>query len=314
MRVTIAAILVVLCLGACATTANLTLDARRLSPWTVALRDSQIEGAFVMIFRHNEQQVLLVGAEHDNAPDSATFQLIDAAFTLAPVESVIVEGTRTALGPDPAALRALSDESLDAAGLQPNGETVPTVRGALRHGATLLGGEPEEVDVIERAIGLGVTPQDIAGFYVLRVIPQWLRDGSASGPDDRRMIALIERQLARVRVSFGNRDTGLSTYADWLVWYRRTNGRDFGSGFDPEETGPLVDGPWGSNKIAAAVARARDSHLLNVIASTLAARRSVMVVYGASHALILRGALERRFGPPCYLGSDMGEARRRCLT
>jgi hypothetical protein len=267
-----------------------------------------------MVFRRPGQLVTLVGVEHDNDPAGMTFQLIDAAFQLAPVDLVIVEGTRTSLGPDPAVLRALAAEPVDAGGLQPNGETVPTVRGAIGRNATLLGGEPDETQVMERAAQFGVTRQDLVGFYTLRVVPQWLRDGSASAPMDPRLVPLIERQLARIKTMLGEVDTGMSTYTEWAAWYRRTNGREFGIAFDPEETGPLADGPWRTNRIAASIARARDTHLLRVIGSSLHSHRSVMVVYGGSHAMIVRSALERRFGPPCYFGNQIADLRRHCLT
>ena len=90
----------------------------------------------------------------------------------------------------------------------------------------------------------------------------------------------------------------------------RTGG-PFGDDFATEEIGPLADGPYGTNRAAYAVSRARYALLLRVIADRLDRGDAVVVVYGASHLPILRPALDAMLGTPCYVGADV-EAARAC--
>lgn len=104
----------------------------------------------------------------------------------------------------------------------------------------------------------------------------------------------------------------LPSFADWAHWYATTNHRPIGVDFDTEETGPRVDGRFPSNKIAAVIAGARDAHLHRLIVAHLEANESVIVVYGGSHLMMQRPALDAVLGPPCYFGDDIVKSRTKC--
>jgi hypothetical protein len=152
------------------------------------------------------------------------------------------------------------------------------------------------------------------GLYVLRVIPQWLRDRTISGTRDEKLPELVERQLSRSLNGLGIAKPPFTDFGGWADWYRSTNHKLIGDGLDIEEVGPLADGPWPSNRIAWSISKARDAHLLGMIERQLAEERSIVVVFGGSHAAILQPALDAGLGPPCYVGSDLSQARSRCLT
>jgi hypothetical protein len=105
-------------------------------------------------------------------------------------------------------------------------------------------------------------------------------------------MAELEHNRGRLAVP----TTVLPDYAAWARWYTKTNQKTFGASFEPEEAGPLADGRYGSNKIAEAISRARDEFMLNIIAQHLNAHESIMVVFGESHLMILRPALESMLG------------------
>ncbi len=302
-------------LAGCSTTpSTVQLKPERLASWTKQLRDSQSEDPFLYVYRKGNARLIFVGAQHENDPASKTFALIRDAFTVWNIDTVIVEGFASEAGPDASALLALATETLDSDGKQPNGEVVPAVRSAVQMGSKVLGGEASDLDVMRFAKSNGIKPVDVLGFYALRVIPQWLRDGSLASTRDPNLAALVEKQLSRSARDLGLADQTLSGFASWAQWYRSTNGKAIEGGIDIEEAGPLSDGPWPTNRIAAAIAKARDAHVLALVEEQISTGKSTIVVFGGSHALILRPALNEGLGEPCYVGSDISVAKQLCLT
>jgi hypothetical protein len=105
---------------------------------------------------------------------------------------------------------------------------------------------------------------------------------------------------------------GAPDYASWAQWYEQTNHKSFGASFELEETGPLADGRHASNQISEAIAHVRDEFLVEIVAKHLNAHESVMVVFGESHLMLLRPALNSMLGAPCYQGDDLQAARAQC--
>ena len=294
--------------------APLRPDTARLAPWTRALRDQQPDGPYVLVYKSGQMRLIFVAAQHENAVNSATFRLIGRAFTLWPVRSVIVEGSSAALGPNPPELMAIATRSHPNSALDADGETGPAVRNAIKVGAPVYGGEADDLAVRDFARNSGIKDLDILGYYILRVIPQWIRDGSIAGPGDPRLIQLVNTQRARSAAELEIASTVMPGFADFESWYQRTNRKPVSAGVDQEEAGPLVDGPWPTNRIGAAVSRARDAFLVEQIADRLNKDGSVLVVFGASHAMIDKPALNSMLGRPCYAGSDMTAAAKTCAA
>ena len=280
-------------------------DPARLAPWTVALRDAQPDEPRVAVYQYRGRPLVFVGAVHENDVESPTFRLIREVYDAFQFDTALVEGVPYASGPDPAGLFEYVDASEAEGSFQPGGETIPAVEGARRQGATVWGGEPSDPDVLALAAGAGVTETDVLGYYVLRVLPQWLREGETERPTDPRTRDLVEAELDAQRPRLGLGADTLPDVAAWTAWYAQTNGRPFGDGFATEEVGPLSDGPHGTNRVAYAVSQARDRFLLGRIAAHLDRGEAVLVVYGSSHLTILRPALDALLGPPCIAGADL---------
>jgi hypothetical protein len=285
----------------------------RLQPWTMALRDRQPEDGFAAVYRAGEARLVFVAAVHGNTVDSLTFRIIREAYAKFAFDTVIAEGFETSRGDNPPRLFQYAEESgPDSEGFVEGGETVPTVLGARDEGATLWGGEPDDLDVKARILAEGFPAEDLLGFYVLRNIPQWIGERKIDHAGDPRLEALATAELARERAALQLAPTVLPGYADWLAWYRASNGKALDASFVTEEVGPLADGRFGTNRIAYALSRARDGYLHELVVKHLAEGESVLVVYGASHLTIQRPALDAVLGRPCYVGSDMGRAAADC--
>ncbi len=304
--------LLLLFLSGCAA-APLRPAPEKLEPWTTSLRDRQPEDAFAAVYKRGRHRLVFVAAKHANRDDSLTFRLIRDAYAAFQFDTVIAEGFATSRGANPARIFEYAAKSGPRAdGFVEGGETVPTVLGARQEQATLWGGEPDDLDVKAHIIAEGLSGTDLLGLYALRNIPQWIGERKIEHAGDPRLKPLVEGVLASDRTALQLPSDVLASYAEWADWYQRLNGKPLGAGFVTEETGPLADGKFGTNRIAFAVSRARDTYLHKLIISHLNAGESVLVVFGGSHLMIHRPALDDALGPPCYLGTQLIRAASAC--
>lgn len=294
------------------TSACTSQGSEKLAVWTQALADSQHDGPELLLFQRGDRKLAFVGAQHDSDPDSRTHRLIDSTFLVFKPRIVIIEGAPTSWGYNPTRLIEVGSQRPNAQGLLPDGETVPTVRGALASGSIIIGGEPSDADVRRIVATRGVSDEDLLGFYVLRVIPQWLSQREFDDLKSTRATALIDKQLARSRAAL---KLSADLLPDATAWRRWRLERNFGASsdrIDIEEAGPLADGPWKTSQVGAAISRARDNHLFELTKAEIAKHRSVLVVFGGSHALIQLPALEELMGAPCYRGEKVESIPKSC--
>ena len=283
----------------------------RLAPWTTQLRDQQPEDATAAVYRRGQALLIFVGAVHENQTNSATFQMIRDAYAGFHIDVVIAEGYPTTKGPNPPRLMEYAEEEVRS-GFQEGGESVPTIAGAIKEGAQVWGGEPDDTDITSRVMAEGFSPADLLGYYALRVVPQWIREGKINDAGDPRLRALVDLELRRGRSALKLETAVLPNFNSWASWYQSLNGKPIGADFTTEEVGPLQDGSFGSNMIAAAVSRARDAFLHELIIKHLQEGKAVLVVFGGSHLAIQRPAFDAVLGRPCYAGGNLDEAPVRC--
>jgi hypothetical protein len=284
----------------------------KIAPWTTLLRDSEPDDAFTAVYAWRGKQLVFIAAKHSTRTDSQTFRLIDQAYASFHFDTVIVEGPPYSSGANPERLMSWAQAQRAIDGFLEGGEIVPTIRGAQDQQAVVWGGEPDDATIRARVVARGFELEDLLGFYTLRSIPQWIREKKITDAGDSQTPQLIEAELKRNRTRLQAPEGLLPNYANWVQWYERTNNKPFGATFELEETGPLADGRYATNKISEAIARVRDEFLLDVIAQHLNAQESVLVVYGKSHLTLLRSALDYMLGRPCYAGESLQAGRGRC--
>lgn len=294
------------------TTATLLPAPDKLQPWTTTLRDQQPEDAFAAVYKVGPNRLVFVAAQHANRDDSLTFRIIRDAFVAFDFNTVIVEGYPTSRGPNPPRLLEYASQRPSSDGFVEGGETVPAVHGARREGATVWGGEADHLAIKASVLREGFSAEDLLGLYVLRNIPQWIGERQIASAADPRLEALVTQALSRNREALHLPSSVLPGYREWAAWYGALNQRPIGAEFMTEEVGPLVDGRFGTNRIGAAISRARDAHLHNLVIAHLNASRNVLVVYGGSHLLIQRPALDAALGTPCYVGTALDHAAASC--
>ena len=289
-------------------------QSEQLIPFTAELLERQPDDAFSAVYSVGDKRLIWLGARHENQLDSLTFQLIADAYAQFSIDTVIIEGLATSQGPSPTLLiesaRANAAKARD--GFQPGGETVPTVLGAVKAGAVFIGGEPEDQDIKRRAIQQGLTEADILGFYTMRSIPQWIRERKIMDASDPKIEPLLLNELEWNRSALDIPKSVLPDMEAWRDWYQTRNGKPLGADFTTEEAGPRADGRFGTNLVGSAISRARAIHLHELAVSHLNSGGTVFVVYGASHLMIHRPALDGALGAACYSGNNLKEAAQMC--
>lgn len=278
-----------------------------LAPFTTTLRDSQPENAFAAVYRVGDGHLVWIAAKHSTRTESVTFRVVGDAYEAFEFDSVIGEGCPYTWGanPDRVIERALGWVEED--GFLRGGEQALSIRLAQRNQVEVWCGEPDDSEIRARVLAAGHSDDDLLGFYTLRSIPQWIRERRISGADDPGIESLIETELSRNRERLDLSETHLRDVRAWSAWYERVNGKPFGAAFVSEETGPLADGDHGTNSIGAAISAARATFLHERAAEHLANGETLAVVYGASHLMIHRPALDAMLGEPCYVGGDLME-------
>ena len=296
-----------------APTASLIARPDKLRPWTTRLRNQQPEEAFAVVYRSGRHHLIFVGAVHANEARSLTFQIIRDAFSSFRLDAVIAEGFPTARGPNPQSIfKYVSENAPDKDGFVEAGELVPTVLGAREEPATLWGGEAQDTDVKLRVLAQGLSVEDLLGFYVLRNIPQWIREKQIASAGDPALRSLVDRALVQNREKLQLQPDVLPGFGQWSAWYKSRNGKPIGVSFATEEVGPLADGKFRTNAIAYAVSRVRGAYLHELVVDHLNKKESVLVVFGGSHLMIQRPAFDAVLGAPCYVGTDLQRAAVSC--
>lgn len=284
----------------------------KLAVWNQALAESQRAGPELLLFQRGDRKLAFIGVQHDSNPASKSHRLIESTFIAFQPRVVIVEGAPTSWGYNPRRLLEVGNQRPDIHGLLPDGETVPAVRGALASGSIIVGGEPSDANVRRIAATGGISDEDLLGFYVLRVVPQWLSQREFDDLSSTRATALIDKQLARSRAELELSSNLLPDAAAWRRWRLERNVGASPNRIDIQEAGPLADGPWKTSQVGAAISRARDTHLFELTRAELAKYRSVLVVFGGSHALIQLPALRTLMGQPCYRGDNVKSVPKSC--
>ena len=249
---------------------------------------------FLEYFDTGRKSLVYVAARHENDGNSPTFKLIDRAFESYEVRIAILEGFPASYGPSPPALIEDFAANVDA-DFYRWGEPSYAALEANERGIPFLGGEPDESDVLRAVEEAGFTAKDLARFYFVRQIPQFLREGRHHAMEP---VDLYESFMPGVLRDLGLRP-GELPFDEFLVWYEDLNGKrlDFGT-FDSEETAPLKKGTYGTQRISHEVSMARERFILTRIAEALDEYDHALVVYGKSHLAQQRPALQAMLGEP----------------
>ncbi|TPW20659.1 MAG: hypothetical protein FD126_1444 [Elusimicrobia bacterium] len=137
---------------------------------------------------------------------------VKAIFDDLKPQAVLVEGFRTK---GDFSYREYDVEDFAADGFKTASEAGFAVWLAAGKKLPARGGEPEDAGTLAHVVKLGFTARDLLGFFVVRMVPSWRRDGEVPDESGFRAKAVenIERDRRKLRIKarFG--------YDDLLRWY-----------------------------------------------------------------------------------------------
>ena len=274
------------------------LDNSKIHSWSKFGDLKQEELPYMKTYEGCEKTLIYVAASHGNDAESPTFKMVRSAFDNHAINFAIVEGFPSAYGiSDP----QLLDYAKSVKGTASDAEAYEAIRLAIEKGAVFQGGEPDEKVIVDAIQKAGKTPVDLLGFYIVRQIPQYIRQNNLETIEDPRLDAEIDKLVQNLISETGIDRTELSAVdsaVKFKNWYWETNKMLFKESFRNQDAWPStsISDPRPTNFISDQVGDIRDQHIVSVINRALQDNTTVLVVYGGSHHVIQEPALKSVFG------------------
>ncbi len=293
-------LLIILLTGCQSRTVNKSTESSLASPDPTLFREwssetqsrEQFEPPYVSSFNRNGYTLDFIASDHSTGLDSATFRTIRDTFKKVHAKIVIIEGFPFNAGVSPKfitdmSLKCLKDkfsvcmEPLYASYLARQDE-VP-----------FIGAEPNEEFILQGITKQGYSAEDLLGYYIVRMIPQWQQEGKFQ---KNKIKKLIEKEILDTKKQIPvSKDYN---EADFEAWFRKATGQKFSTNTIRNSTiAPATDNKATTiNKLAALTGRLRDEHIIKVIHQSLRDYKNVLIVYGAGHLVMQRPAIEKMMG------------------
>lgn len=246
---------------------------------------------FASKYDDGAKKVYYVAGDHSTGM-GPNLKTVKAMFDELKPQAVLVEGMRTE---GDFSYRRMGVEDFARDGFKETTESPYAMWLAAQEGIPGRGGEPTEKMVLAEARKRGFSEADVLGFFTVRMVPSWRRDGAFRDEAGFRAKALEEladdRRRLGVKARFG--------YKSLLDWYARQGAEVPLREARYQDMGPEAgDGATRLQKIAFAVDQARQARFNSQLENLLNRFDRVLVVYGGSHLCRERRMLERLLGSP----------------
>ncbi len=296
MRVSVPLSLFLLLLSSCAAKSGVRADLSKLRPWSKELMAREpMAPPYVVDFEAGPKALTYIAVEHSNEASSASLQLVEKAMEARRYSVVLLEGIPRSLGLSPASI-AESAKRDGGNGFYRAGETSVAVLKALRRAVPFVGGEPDEELVKANVLNAGFSMEDLFGFYIVRKIPQWRRDGTLSRGGFEEAFLEYGPSIGKSLGYAGGAEPSLESFHRW---YQAKMGKPFRAREISNETvAPYAGGDLFTQKIAFITSRVRDEHIMRVTEELLNKYGKILMVFGSSHFPVQQLAIESMLGAP----------------
>jgi hypothetical protein len=285
---------ILVCLASCSFSPK--LDPAKIRAWETKL-DSEYPDRKVVIahYKKNDVELSYLAARHTNEVGSDTFKMVELLFEKQPFNVLLIESIPHSSGESP---QWFLDEAMKGQGPRyvKGGESAFGTIKSHKRGIPFYSGEPDHLDIYQSLKAAGYSDHDVLGFYVVRQIPQWVRENvpkkslleSKIPPFLNYYCQIFKMQVCPNR-------------ADIELWYKNHSGHDLSIHVLNKEVAPLADGKLHTQKISTQIGVVRDRFTLSVIESLLKRYKKVAVIYGASHFVTLRKSFDSSLGAPTFI-------------
>ncbi len=272
------------------------LDSAKIRPWSASLNlEYPQEKPVIAHYHKGDYDLYDLAANHTTIMGESTLNLVDVLFRRFQFKVLLVESIPYSSGESP---RWFVEEARKGrtATFIPGGESALAVIYADEKKIPFFAGEPDHQDIYRALKSKGYTELDVIGFYVVRQVPQWIRERE-------RRAGLFERKIPGFIKNYCQTFASLScpNKADVLKWYKEKSGHELSLNISNEETAPYADGILFTQKISTEIGFIRDHFTSAVIENLLAQYKQVAVIYGAGHFVALRKSFDSAFGEPEFI-------------
>lgn len=217
---------------------------------------------------------------------------VKAMFDELRPQAVLVEGMRTE---GDFWYRRIGVEDFAKNGFKDTTESPYAMWLAAQKGIPGRGGEPTDRMVLAEARKRGFSEEDVLGFFTVRMVPSWRRDGAI--PDEKSQRAKATEELADDRRRLGAK--ARFDYQALLKWYARQGAAVPLGEARYQDMGPEAgEGATRLQRLSFAVDQACQARFNAQLENLLGRFDRVLVVYGGSHLSRERRMLERVLGAP----------------
>ena len=271
------------------------LETQHIRAWDKLLeKEYPQETPVIAHYKKGDYELFYVAARHSNDIGSDTLNLVEDLFAHDQFNALLVEPFPYDFGQSPPWFSREAKEGFSEKFIY-GGESSLSAILADKKNIPFFGGEPDHRDIYEDLKKKGYSDQDILGFYLVRQIPQWIRE-----KEDKKN--LVEHKgpffLSSYCKIFGIKKCPNLTAIK--AWYKNHSGHQLGSNVTNEEVAPVNSGALFTQKISSDVDHIRDRFTLAVIQELMNKYHKVAVVYGASHFITLRKSFDAAFGEPTF--------------
>lgn len=282
---------------------SLVADTSLVIPYTFDLENKKhLEAPYVAKYERDGRLLLYVASEHisiqksPNLLEHPTLKTIEHLFVEYKPEIVIVEGIDTGDEISPKSIIKKADECVTA-NYRNCGESFFAINMARKSGAAYITGEPRNQQIKDEIVKEGYSAEDLLGFYLVRQIPQYRRQGDF---DRKNFADRAEKQLRGFQYQLG---TDLKFgFKEFDAWYSKhmTTPKSY---LDITNNDPAPHGGPDATyvqKISNKVGVIRDRAIVKTIERMLGTYSRVLVVYGGSHLITQEHAIESMMDKATY--------------
>lgn len=257
---------------------------------------------FSAVYSRDQKKLVYLGVAHGNLLNSSSMQSIKNAFAQTKFDFVLLEGFPASKGLSPQSMTNLASRD-GINGFYQQGETGLAIQLAVQQKAQFVGAEPDETQVKEAILKTGYSAEDLLFFYLVRQIPEFRRQKKLSSQNKILFAEFLKTWSRILNVS------PEPSFDKFLGWYKEKNGHEFKT----EEIGteipaPYKDGRLFTQRISSIVDRIRNEFIVNQIENSVQTNNNVLVIFGSSHWVTQKLALEDFMGSPQIISLETARA------
>jgi hypothetical protein len=239
------------------------------------------------------KEILYVGTPHSHDPHEPIFEQIKSHIEQFSPDLVLIEGSASLNKYSPEDLRKEATKLSDEETILEHGEALFTAKIASEKGIRVYSPEPEENKIANYLEQKGISKDAIFAYCMARFIDAYHR--YPEKPD-------VEEYMDRYK-TYMQENIGWQNYDFSLDHFKEVQKKLWDKEFDLEDnefyeqaSDPI---PWENksytevNKAAAFSNRFRDEYMIDNIQDLLAQYKKILIVFGASHAVMQEPALKK---------------------